>query len=107
MKTIILFVCILLVVSAQAQFSTKKINYNFATQITADTTGFIITAQSVTLVNKGEQTCTIDGSYTLEKNEYITMGGNPNTVVKDTLSFAFTGAGTKKLFVIKETVTGN
>ena len=103
MKTIliILFATIISTV-ASSQLVTTQSEFDFDTQITADSSGYVISAKTITFNNVGAQTVVIDAVYTLPTNSYLTLGGTKNTLVIDTLDITFTGTGTKILNIIKE-----
>jgi len=103
----ILFISALVIISniAFSQLITKQSNFEFVTPLVADSTGYIIDDNSITLINKGDQTATIDANFELATGEFIVLGGNESKQVRDTIDITFSGVGTKKLFVIKETVT--
>lgn len=84
---------------------TYKSTYSFPAVIAADGDVAITGINTVKFENKGEQTVVIDGVYEIAPGNFIEIGGRVNATVEQTFAITFTGAGTKALYLIKETLT--
>lgn len=82
-----------------------KSTYNFPAVVSADGDVLITGINTVKFENKGQQTVVIDGSYPIAPGNFIEIGGRVNSTVEQTFAITFTGAGTKALYLIKETIT--
>jgi len=83
---------------------TLKSKYDLSTEITDDDPAVTISCNTVVFENNGEQTATIDGVYELLPNNSLRLGGRVNVVIDDSFAFVFSGSGTKKVNIIKETI---
>jgi len=83
---------------------TYKSTYTFPAVIAADGDVAITGINTVKFENKGQQTVVINGTYEIAPGNFIELGGRTNSTVEQTFAITFTGAGTKALYLIKETI---
>lgn len=84
---------------------TIKSTYNFPVTINADGNVVLTGYNTVCLENNGQQDVVINGNYTIKPGCNKILGGRINGTVEQTLAITFTGAGTKALSLIEETIT--
>ena len=71
--------------------------------ITYDLNGYVTTnCNSITFINYGTNTVTIEGGVILQQNQSISIDGNQGEIIEKSFLVTFTGSGYNNLVTIKK-----